>query len=95
MPLTPEQVAHIASLAKLSFSDEEKVQMAKELDAVLTYVEKLNELDTENVEPLSHTSELTNVMRSDEIKSSLPPDEAVDNAPDKQGSFFKVPKVIQ
>lgn len=95
MPLTPEQVAHIASLAKLSFSDEEKVQMAKELDAVLTYIEKLNELDTENVEPLSHTSELTNVMRSDEVKSSLSPDEAVDNAPNKQGSFFKVPKVIQ
>lgn len=95
MAITIEQVEHIARLARLEFSDAEKETLSVELSQILQYMEKLNELDTEGVEPLSHPTELVNIMRLDEAKPSFTPEEALKNAPEKQNSFFKVPKVIK
>ncbi len=95
MAITIEQVEHIARLAKLEFTQEEKERFTRELNRILEYVEKLNELDTSNVEPLSHTTEITNVMRGDRVTGSLPLEEVLKNAPSRQGNFFKVPKVVK
>lgn len=95
MGITIEQVEQIAQLAKLRFSDAEKEKMAEELTEILRYMEKLNELDTRNVEPLSHPLELANVLRPDRAEPSLAVEEALQNAPSRQGGFFKVPKVIK
>jgi aspartyl-tRNA(Asn)/glutamyl-tRNA(Gln) amidotransferase subunit C len=95
MAITIEQVEHIARLARLQFSDAEKETLSEELSQILQYMEKLNELDTEGVEPLSHPTELVNIMRPDEVQPSLTQEEALKNAPSKQDGFFKVPKVIK
>ena len=95
MAITIEQVEHIARLARLQFSDAEKETLSEELSQILQYMEKLNELDTEGVEPLSHPTELVNIMRPDEVQPSLTREEALKNAPSKQDGFFKVPKVIK
>ena len=95
MTITSELVEYIAKLAKLEFSEEEKVKLAKELSQILEYIEKLNELSTDTVEPLSHTTEMTNAFRKDEVRPSLPAEVAVEPAPSKSGTFFKVPKVIK
>ncbi len=95
MKITENTVTYIARLAKLDFSDEEKEKLAGELTQILHYMEKLNELDTEAVEPLSHPIEIGHVMRDDEVQPSLPVKEALRNAPAREGNFFKVPKVIK
>jgi len=95
MPILVEDVEHIAKLAKLKFSDAELQKLAGELDEILEYIKKLNELDTKTVEPLSHPIDISNVMRADVVAPSLPPEDAVKNAPESQGTFFKVPKVIK
>jgi aspartyl-tRNA(Asn)/glutamyl-tRNA(Gln) amidotransferase subunit C len=95
MAITFEQVEYIAKLARLEFSDSEKDKLAGELNKILQYMDKLNELDTSGVEPLSHPIEVTNVMRFDEVKPSLSSEEALKNAPSKEKGFFKVPKVIK
>ncbi|RMG63877.1 MAG: Asp-tRNA(Asn)/Glu-tRNA(Gln) amidotransferase subunit GatC [Calditrichaeota bacterium] len=95
MAISLEEVKHLARLAKLEFSDPEYQQFTEEMNRILAYVEKLRELDTSDVEPLSHTTPLSNVMREDEVKPSLPVEEALRNAPDRKGNFFKVPKVIK
>ena len=95
MPISVEHVEHIARLAKLRFSGSELQKLAGELDEILEYIEKLNELDTKTVEPLSHPIDISNVMRSDIAAPSLSPEDAIKNAPESQGTFFKVPKVIK
>ena len=95
MAITLEQVEYIAKLARLQFSDSEKIRLSEELNKILLYMDKLNELDTEGVEPLSHPVEIVNVMRPDETSPSLSPEEALKNAPSRQGNFFRVPKVIK
>ncbi|MEZ4762781.1 MAG: Asp-tRNA(Asn)/Glu-tRNA(Gln) amidotransferase subunit GatC [Calditrichia bacterium] len=95
MKVTVETVEHIAKLAKLTFSDTDKTQMAHELGDILGYIEKLNELNTDGVEPLSHPIDIVNVMREDKAGESFPPEVAVRNAPSPQDTFFKVPKVIK
>ena len=94
MPVTIKDVEHIAELARLEFSQEEKEKFTHQLNDILKYVEKLNELDTTNVEPLSHVIDLKNVFREDEVVPSLPTEEALKNAPAKKDTLFKVPKVI-
>jgi aspartyl-tRNA(Asn)/glutamyl-tRNA(Gln) amidotransferase subunit C len=94
MAVTIKDVEHIAELARLKFNEKELDNFTLQLNEILSYVEKLNELDTENVEPLSHPVENSNVFRNDEIKPSVQTEEALKNAPDKNESFFKVPKVI-
>ena len=94
MSITRKDVEYIAQLARLRFKDEELENFTHQLNEILNYVEKLNELDTDNVEPLSHPIENINVFRNDELKPSTQTDEALKNAPDRADEFFKVPKVI-
>ncbi|MGA8264067.1 MAG: Asp-tRNA(Asn)/Glu-tRNA(Gln) amidotransferase subunit GatC [Ignavibacteriaceae bacterium] len=94
MSVTRKDVEHIAELAKLKFKEEELEKFTDHLNEILAYVEKLNELDTANVEPLAHPVEGSNVFREDEVKPSLDREEALRNAPDRSELFFKVPKVI-
>lgn len=94
MSVTLKDVEHIAGLARLELSDEEKEKFTHQLNQILTYVEKLNELDTTNVEPLSHVIELKNRFREDRVEPGLTPEEALRNAPSRTDKYFKVPKVI-
>ncbi len=94
MPVTIQDVEHVAALARLSFSEDEKVKLTAQLNEILRYMEQLNTLDTGNVEPLSHVIELQNVFRQDVLRPSLPREEALKNAPAHTEEFFKVPKVI-
>lgn len=89
-----EEVLKIASLAKLSLTEEEVEKYTSQFNDILDYMQQLNELDTENVEPLSHVLELTNVTRKDVEESSLKRKEALKNAPESDGDYFIVPKVI-
>lgn len=94
MSVTRKDVEHIAKLARLEFTDEEKETFTHQLNAILAYVEQLNTLDTSNVEPLSHVIELDNAFREDVHRPGLTQEEALKNAPVKTERFFKVPKVI-
>ena len=94
MPVTIEQVEHIARLAKLSFTDEEKAKLVEQFNLILNYMSKLNELDTSDVEPTYNVLALQNVMREDKIKSWLMQEEAIANAPASHHGYFSVPKVI-
>lgn len=94
MAITIEDVEKIAKLAKLAFSEEEKRKFTKQLAEIISYVEKLNELDTTDVLPTYHVLELNNVYREDVKKESLAPEQATANAPNKMDNFFSVPKVI-
>jgi aspartyl-tRNA(Asn)/glutamyl-tRNA(Gln) amidotransferase subunit C len=86
-----EQVLHVARLARLRLTDEEVERMASELSTILDHIEKLSELDLDDVEPTSHVVELENVLRADEPRPSLPRELAVDQAPDSDGHGFRVP----
>lgn len=94
MSVTTKDVAYIAELARLRFTGEEQEKMTRELNMILHYVEKLNEIDTEGVEPLSGIHDPVNVLRADVEHTPLTNAEALKNAPDRQDRFFKVPKVI-
>ncbi|MBI3123709.1 MAG: Asp-tRNA(Asn)/Glu-tRNA(Gln) amidotransferase subunit GatC [Ignavibacteriales bacterium] len=94
MSVTRKDVEYIASLSKLKFEENELDNFTHQLNDILAYVEKLNELDTENVEPLSHPVENKNVFREDELKPSISTEEALKNSPSKTEEFFRVPKVI-
>ena len=94
MAVTKKDVEKIAELARLKFSEEELENFTPQMNEILSYMDKLNELDTENVKPLSHPVEQSNVFREDEMKASIPTDEALKNAPSKDEHHFKVPKVI-
>ncbi len=94
MSVTIKDVAHIAKLANLEFTDAEKEKFTHQLNKILEYMEQMNKLDTSSVEPLSHVIELSNVFRADEVKQSISTEEALKNAPSKTEEFFKVPKVI-
>ena len=86
-----EQVLHVARLARLRLSDEEVETMTGELSKVLDHIEKISELDLEGVEPTSHVLELENVLREDVPRPSLPRERALEQAPDTDGSGFRVP----
>jgi aspartyl-tRNA(Asn)/glutamyl-tRNA(Gln) amidotransferase subunit C len=89
-----DEVKHIANLARLSFSEDELEKFTNQFNEIIAYMDKLNELDTSNVEPLSHPVETFNVFREDEIKNSISRKEALMNAPCRDEKFFQVPKVI-
>ncbi len=94
MAVTKKDVEYVAALARLKFNDAELENYTHQLNDILKYVEKLNELNTENVEPLSHPVENANVFREDKLKPSISTEEALKNAPNRTDEFFKVPKVI-
>ena len=90
-----KDVEHVARLARLALTDAEIERMREQLNGILTYIEKLNELDTSDVEPTSHAVPLVNVMRDDEAAPCLSREEALANAPDRAGEFFRVPRIIE
>ena len=94
MSVTKEDVRYIASLAKLKFNDKEILDFTIQLNQILQYMDKLNELETENIEPLSHPVEIVNVFREDVLQKSISTESALKNAPDRTDQYFKVPKVI-
>jgi len=88
-------VKHIATLARLEFDDSEAEKLKDDMNSILGYIEKLNELDTKNVEPTSHALDIYTVTREDVVEPSLSNEDALRNAPDSEDSHFKVPKVIE
>lgn len=82
-------------LGRLKLSEEEAEQYTTQLNDILQFVEKLNELDTENVEPTSHVLPMQNVLREDEVRPSLERDKALANAPEQQDGMFRVPAVFE
>jgi len=94
MKLTRKNVEHVALLARLRLTEQEIELFATQLTKILGYVEKLNELDTDQVEPLFHVVSLHNVFREDKVTPSLPLEKALQNAPDKFQGCFKVPKIL-
>ena len=87
-------VRHIGKLSRIELTDEQVALFSRQLASILQYFGKLQELDTANVEPMAHAVELSNVFGADEPGESLPPAVALANAPQRDGDFFKVPKVI-
>ena len=89
------QVRRVALLSRLELTDAEVAQFSTQLSAIVEYIEKLNELDTSDVEPLAHCLGVHNVLRADEPGQSLPNEKAVANAPDAIDGYFKVPKILE
>jgi aspartyl-tRNA(Asn)/glutamyl-tRNA(Gln) amidotransferase subunit C len=95
MSISIKDVEKIAELARLNLTPEEKNKFTKQFNIILEYFNKLNELDTSRIEPLSHTLDISNIFREDQVQPSLPVEKVLENAPDKTGNYFKVPKVIE
>lgn len=95
MKITKDDVKHIARLSRLYVTDEEMETFSNQLSSIIEYVEQLNSLNTSDIEPTSHIIPLKNVMRSDIIEPSLPAENALKNAPDAAGAFYRVPKIIE
>lgn len=93
--LTRDEIQRVAVLARLKLSDAELDSLTSELAQILGHMDQLNELDTEDVEPLVHAIELKNVFRADEVRESLPREEALANAPKSDGRFFQVPQILE
>ncbi len=89
--ISRDEVEHVARLARLALSDEELERLGGQLNAILDAVGKVSELDLEGVEPTAHPLDVVNVWREDEPRASLDADEALANAPDREGTFFRVP----
>ena len=89
-----EQVRKTAKLARLELTDAEVEEFTGQLSAILEYMEKMNELDTTDTEPLAHCLGISNVFRRDVVKDSLGADRTLNNAPQRDGGFFKVPKIM-
>ncbi len=97
MPLSVDDVRHIAALARLQLTPEEEPRMAAQLSAILDYVRQLEELDVSGVEPMTHALAAgeDTPLREDEVLPSLPPEQALANAPAREGTTFKVPRIIE
>lgn len=107
-PISEQDVVYVAELANLELTADERARMVKDLNSILDYVDRLNELDTSNVEPMAQTSDRYGIdesksgterfayaMREDRTEPSLPREVVMENAPETDGAFFKVPKVIE
>ncbi|HEX2240935.1 MAG TPA: Asp-tRNA(Asn)/Glu-tRNA(Gln) amidotransferase subunit GatC [Actinomycetota bacterium] len=95
MGLDRAAVDHVARLARLNLSDDERTRMQDELTHILEHVERIQALELDGVEPTSHAVRITNVMRPDEVRPSLDAQEAVANAPEKEDGRFKVPRILE
>lgn len=95
MKLTRAEVQRVAELARLRLTEAEESELTEQLDAILAYMDKLNQIDTSDVEPFSHATDTTNVFREDRVTNQADADALLANAPDRDGTFFKVPKIIE
>lgn len=94
MKIDKSTVEKIAHLSRLSFDEASKEKMTTELNVILDWIDKLEELDTEGIEPLTNMSHEVSVVREDEVKNELSHEEALKNAPKKDSNYFRVPKVL-
>jgi aspartyl-tRNA(Asn)/glutamyl-tRNA(Gln) amidotransferase subunit C len=92
--ITRQDVDYVAGLARLTLDDAARDRLVNELGDVLSYMDKLNELDTSDVEPMMHALEVSNVYREDAVQPSLPREDALANAPKTDGEYFLVPKIL-
>ena len=95
MAISREEVEHVAFLARLGLTDAEKQTLQEQLSAILEHMRTINELDTSQIPPTAQVIPLRNVMRPDEPQPSLPMNEVLRNAPDREGDFFRVPHVLE
>lgn len=95
MQVTPQMVEQLAHLSRLEFSGPEKEAIRSDLEKMISFVEKLNELDTTGIEPLRHMSQAANVLRPDVVAPGITVQQALQNAPHADGNYFLVPKVIR
>lgn len=95
MEVTDSLIDNLSALARLRFDSEEKEIIRRDLQRMIEFVDKLNELETTGVVPLLHMSENTNILRDDVVQGSVSREEALKNAPDSDGIYFRVPKVIR
>lgn len=94
MKITKQEVAHVAYLARLHFSEEEKEKFTTQLNKILEYMDQLGKLDTSRIEPTFHAVAQTNVFREDVVQPSISQELSLSNAPDRDRGFFRVPKII-
>ena len=93
--ISRHDVEHLARLARLQLGEAELERTRQELSGILGYIEKLNALDTASVEPTSHAVPLLNIMREDAVEPCFPREAMLANAPDREGEFFRVPRIIE
>jgi aspartyl-tRNA(Asn)/glutamyl-tRNA(Gln) amidotransferase subunit C len=93
--ISKEDVGYVAKLARLEMADGEMERFAFQLNSILSYMDKLNELDTSQVDPMSHAIDVCNAFREDSVQESFSQDVALGNAPEKERGFFKVPRIIE
>jgi len=91
--ITIKDVEHVAKLARLNLTEEEKEKFTRQLGDVLKYVEQMNEVDTTDVEPMAHSIDFVNVMRDDKVVYEQNKETLMQNAPQEENGFFKVPKI--
>jgi len=95
MKLTRAEVRRVAVLARLRLTDDEEAEFTEQLDHILGYMDKLNQIDSANVEPFSHASVANNAFREDKVTNQPNADALLANAPDRDATFFKVPKILE
>jgi len=95
MKINQQDVEHVARLARLSLNPDDLKTMTGQMDAILGYVDKLNELDTSGIEPMAHAVPMSNAFREDEITEPIGVEQALQNAPQRNDNYFKVPKIIE
>ncbi len=95
MKINQQDVEHVARLARLSLNPDDLKTMTGQMDAILGYVDKLNELDTTGIEPMAHAVPMSNAFREDEITEPIGVEQALQNAPQRNDNYFKVPKIIE
>lgn len=95
MKVTRDTIEHIAGLARLNITEAEKDKLTLEMENILSYVDKLNELDTSGLKPMEHVIPLKNVLREDKVEKSYNRDKMLANAPSSEDGCFKVPKVVE
>jgi aspartyl-tRNA(Asn)/glutamyl-tRNA(Gln) amidotransferase subunit C len=95
MNLSKDQASYIASLARLKLTEKEAEEFTSQLNDILQFAKQLEQLDTEEIEPMSHALAMTNILRDDVVEPSIDQEEALQNAPEKQEGMFKVPGVFQ
>ncbi len=88
-------IDHVALLARLKLTEDEKRIFSRQVGDIIKYINKLNEIDTSDIEPTAHVLPMRNVFRGDKIRESLPREKAMQNAPDKADGYYRVPKIIE
>jgi len=95
MQITDEIITYVAALARIDLQESEREQAKNDLGNIISYINMLNELDTTNVEPMSHTFDINNVFREDRVLPSSEREQLLENAPSKQEGCYKVPKTVE